>query len=597
MNAAPPQTPTPPAVPPELGVLPDDVHNRKLIDSVHPTNWVNPTPPGRYNLVVVGAGTAGLVAAAGAAGLGAKVALVERHLMGGDCLNVGCVPSKSIIRSGRAAFDARAGAEFGVHIDGTVRIDFAAVMERVRRVRADIAPHDSARRFSEHYGIDVYLGEARFTGRDTVEVGGATLRFTRAVIATGARAAVPPVEGLAEAGYFTNETIFNLTEQPRRLAVIGGGPIGCELSQTFARLGTEVTIIEIGPQFLSREDPEAAVILKAALERDGVRVRLATQVERVEATPAGKVLHLAENGAADTITVDAILVGAGRAPNVEGLGLERAGVGYGRRGVTVDDFLRTSNKRIFAAGDVCSATKFTHTADFQARAVIQNAFFPIAGRKRASRLTIPWTTYTDPEIAHVGLYERDAAARGIEVDTYTVPMSEVDRAIAEGETEGFVRIHTRKGKDTIVGATVVARHAGEMISEITTAMVGGMGLGTLAGVIHPYPTQAEAIRKAGDAYNRTRLQPASPAGPPPLLRLAAVARPLAMPLNQVEPGRDPIRVVAGAEAPAYSQVRALRSNNSCVGASFRARDRTEVYPEFGSRSEFAACAAIAALAV
>jgi len=485
-------------------VGPDDEHNRRLIASCHPTDWMNPTADDRYNLVVIGAGTAGLVAAAGAGGLGGRVALVERHLMGGDCLNVGCVPSKAIIRSGRAAFDARSCAGFGVHVEGEVRVDFAAVMERVRRVRADISPHDSARRFSEHYGVDVYLGEARFTGRDTVEVDGTPLRFNRAVIATGARAAVPPIEGLAEAGYHTNETIFNLTEQPRRLAVIGGGPIGCELAQTFARLGTEVTIVEIGDQFLSREDPDAAAILKAALERDGVRVRLSTRVERVEVGADGKVLHLPGG---DVVAVDAILVGAGRAPNVEGLGLDAAGVEYGRHGVTVDDFLRTSNRRVFAAGDICSPTKFTHTADFQARAVIQNAFFPFAGRKRVSRLTIPWTTYTDPEIAHVGLYERDAVARGIEVDTYTVPMAEVDRAIAEGETEGFVRIHTRKGKDTIVGATVVARHAGEMISEITTAMVGGMGLGTLASVIHPYPTQAEAIRKAGDAYNRTRLTP------------------------------------------------------------------------------------------
>jgi pyruvate/2-oxoglutarate dehydrogenase complex dihydrolipoamide dehydrogenase (E3) component len=496
-----------PAVPGHFGLSPDDGANRRLVAAVHPLDWSNPMPAPRYNLVVIGAGTAGLVAAAGAAGLGARVALVESHLMGGDCLNVGCVPSKAIIRSARAAFDVRAGATLGVHLDGQVRVDFPAVMERVRRIRADISPHDSAQRFSEHYGVDVYLGHARFTGRDTVEVDGRTLRFQKATIATGARAIAPPIEGLAEAGFYTNETIFNLTELPARLAVIGGGPIGCELSQTFARLGAEVTIVEQGPQFLAREDPDAAAILAAALERDGVEIRLATQVARVETSGNGAVLHLEGNGGCVTVTVDAILVGAGRAPNVEGLELEAAGVAYDNRGVTVDDFLRTTNKRVFAAGDICSPYKFTHTADFQARAVIQNAFFPLAGKKRASRLTIPWTTYTDPEIAHVGMYERDAAARGLEVDTYTVPMSEVDRAVAEGETEGFVKIHTAKGKDTILGATIVARHAGEMISELTLAMVGGVGLGTVASVIHPYPTRAEAIRKAGDAYNRTRLTP------------------------------------------------------------------------------------------
>jgi pyruvate/2-oxoglutarate dehydrogenase complex dihydrolipoamide dehydrogenase (E3) component len=502
------QKAAPPPIPAALDLAPDDVYNRALVASVHPLDWVNPTPAGRYNLVVVGAGTAGLVAAAGAAGLGAKVALVERHLMGGDCLNVGCVPSKAIIRSGRAAFDAGAGAPLGVHVRGTVGVDFPAVMERVRRVRSEIAPHDSARRFAEHYGVDVYLGEARFTGPDRVEVGDRTLVFARAVIATGARAVAPPLPGLAEAGFFTNETVFNLTELPRRLAVIGGGPIGCELAQAFARLGARVTIVQHGPQFLPREDRDAAEILRRAFEREGIAVRLDADVIGVELRDAERTLHVrTAGGATEIMTADAILVGAGRAPNVEGLGLEAAGVAYDRHGVTVDDHLRTTNRRVFAAGDVCSRFKFTHAADFQARAVVQNAFFAFAGRKRSSRLVIPWTTYTDPEIAHVGLYERDAVARGIDVDTYHVPMAEVDRAVAEGEEEGFVKIHTRKGSDRILGATIVARHAGEMISEITLAMTAGVGLGRLAAVIHPYPTQAEAIRKAGDAYNRTRLTP------------------------------------------------------------------------------------------
>lgn len=491
---------------PELS--PRDEHNLKLLANVHPPDWVNPKPADRYNLVVVGAGTAGLVSAAGAAGLGAKVALVERHLMGGDCLNVGCVPSKTLIRAGRAVADVHRASRFGVRVPEGTNADFAQVMERVRRIRAQISPHDSARRFQDEYGVDIFLGDGRFTGPDTVEVAGATLRFARAVIATGARPAVPPIPGLAEAGFHTNETIFTLTEQPARLAVLGGGPIGCELAQAFARLGTTVTIVEMMGQFLPREDPDAAAILRDALIRDGIDVRLGTALRRVEAKGSAKLLHLERDGAASSIEVDAILVGVGRVPNVEGLGLETAGVRYGKNGVEVDDHLQTSNPRIFAAGDVCSAYKFTHAADFMARAVIQNAFFGFAGKKRVSRLTIPWCTYTDPEIAHVGMYEGEAVAQGIEVQTFALSLSDVDRAIAEGEDEGFVKIHVRKGSDEILGATIVARHAGDMISEITTAMVGKVGLGTLASVIHPYPTQAEAIRRVADAYNRTRLTPA-----------------------------------------------------------------------------------------
>ncbi len=488
-------------------VTPRDEHNLKLLANVHPPDWVNPEPAQRYNLVVVGAGTTGLVSAAGAAGLGAKVALVERHLMGGDCLNVGCVPSKTIIRSARAVADVRDAQRFGVHVPEGARANFPAVMDRVRRIRAQISPHDSARRFRDEYGVDIFLGDGHFVGDDTLEVGGAKLRFKRAVIATGARAAVPPVPGLAEAGFYTNETIFNLTEQPARLVVLGGGPIGCELAQTFARLGTQVTIIEVGERVLPREDADAVAILLAAFQRDGVEVRLTSALKRVETKGAVKVLHLETAGQPVPLDADAILVCVGRAPNVEGLGLEAAGVRYGRYGVEVNDVLQTSNPKIYAAGDICSPYKFTHAADFMARAVIQNAFFGFAGKKKVSGLTIPWCTYTDPEIAHVGLYERDAAAKGIEVQTFTVPMSDVDRAIAEGEAEGFVKVHVKRGSDEIVGATVVARHAGEMISELTTAIVGKVGLGRLASVIHPYPTQAEAIRKTGDALNRTRLTP------------------------------------------------------------------------------------------
>lgn len=489
-------------------IVPRDSHNLKLLSNVHPADWVNPQPAERYNLVVVGAGTAGLVSAIGAAGLGARVALVERHLMGGDCLNVGCVPSKTLIRASRALAHVRAAAEFGIRVPDGVRVDFAAVMERVRRVRAQISPNDSARRLRDQYGIDVFLGQGQFIGKDTLDVNGARLRFARAVIATGARATVPPIPGLREAGFLTNETVFNLTEQPARLAILGGGPIGCELAQAFARLGSNVTVIEMGEQFLPREDGDAVAALMAAFKRDCVEIRLATTLVRVEVRGERKMLHLETKGVASLLEVDEILVGVGRTPNVEGLGLAAAGVRAGKEGVEVDDHLQTSNANIFAAGDVCSPYKFTHAADFMARAVIQNALFGFGPKKRVSRLTIPWCTYTDPEIAHVGLYERDAEAQGIEVETFTVPMSEVDRAIAEGDEGGFVKVHVRKGTDEILGATVVSRHAGETISEITTAMAAKLGLGRLASVIHPYPTQAEAIRKAGDGFNRTRLTPA-----------------------------------------------------------------------------------------
>jgi pyruvate/2-oxoglutarate dehydrogenase complex dihydrolipoamide dehydrogenase (E3) component len=486
-------------------VLPNDELNRALVANVRPPKWTNPTPAGRYNLVVIGAGTAGLITAAGAAGLGARVALIERHLMGGDCLNVGCVPSKSVIRSSRVIGALRDAASFGVRVDGGAA-DFGAVMRRMRQIRARISANDSAQRYASEKHVDVYFGAARFSGPDSVEVGGQTLRFKRAVIATGARAVEPPIDGLAGVGFLTNETVFSLTERPPRLAVIGGGPIGCELAQAFQRLGCQVTLINDTARLLNREDADAAEIVRRAFEREGIRLLLSSEVLSARSDGVDKVLRVRHAGTETEVQVDEILVGAGRAPNVEGLNLEAVGVAYDRtRGVTVDDNLRTTNRRIFAAGDICMAWKFTHAADFAARIVIQNALF--FGRRRLSALHMPWCTYTEPEVAHVGLYERDAAQRGIAVDTYLRPFNDVDRAIADGEEEGFVKVLTRKGSGEIVGATVVARHAGEMISELTLAMVAKVGLGTVANAIHPYPTQAEAIRQVGDMYNRTRLTP------------------------------------------------------------------------------------------
>lgn len=489
-----------------LGLTPADPANAALAERVHPDPWVNPTPAGRYNLVVLGAGTAGLVAAAGAAGLGAKVALVERHLMGGDCLNTGCVPSKSLLAAARAITQMRRAAEWGMNSAG-VEVDFAGVMGRLRRVRASISRHDSAVRFRD-LGVDVYFGEARFTGPRSVQVGEQTLDFHRAIVATGARPVLPAIPGLSEALPLTNETLFNLTARPARLVVLGAGPVGCEMAQAFQRLGSRVTLIDSGVRILHREEAEAAEVLARRLVADGVEVRTRTVVTRVEGGAGTKRVHVRHDPEAVEAVVEAdeILVGAGRVPNVADLGLGCAGVAFdSRKGVQVDDFLRTTNPVIYAAGDVCLGTKFTHAADFSARLAIQNALF--AGRRRVSALTIPWCTYTDPEVAHVGLYPEEAQARGLATDAYERAFNEVDRAVTDGETEGFVRILVRRGTDLILGATVVGGHAGDLISEISVAMAAGMGLGRLASVIHPYPTLAEAIRQCGDAYQRTRLTP------------------------------------------------------------------------------------------
>ncbi len=488
-------------------VPPEDEYNATLVANVHPPDWRNPEPAGRYNLVVLGAGTAGLVTAAVSASLGARVALVERHLLGGDCLNVGCVPSKAVIRSGRRVAEARAAEELGLAPPSDAEPDFAAAMRRMRRVRAQISHEDAVARYAREFGVDVYLGEGRFVGPDVVQVDGCKLRFARAVIATGGRPVAPPIEGLEQAGYLTNETLFELTERPRRLAVIGGGPIGCEMAQAFRRLGSEVVLFEQTGHILVREDPDAAAIVQRAFLREGIQLVLESRVNKVERKGDEKVVHFARNGmAAEALPFDALLISAGRRPNVEDLGLEAAGVAYEpRRGVRVDDRLRTSNRNVYAAGDVCMDWKFTHAADAAAKIVVQNALF--FGRKRLSNLVMPWCTYTEPEIAHVGLYARDAEARGIEYQSLLIPLSQNNRAVADGAEDGLVKLHLKRGTDRILGGTVVAAHAGEMISQVTLAMVGKLGLSTLLNVIYPYPTQSEAIKRAAGEHARSRLTP------------------------------------------------------------------------------------------
>lgn len=463
-------------------IQPVDDHDKRLLEHVRPDGWRNPEPAPIYDMVVLGGGTAGLVCAAGAAGLGARVAIVERALLGGDCLNTGCVPSKSLMRSARAVHEARAAA--GVGVRTTTAVDFGAVMARMRARRADLAHHDSAARLAS-LGVDVFLGEASFDSRRTVKVDGRTLRFRRAVIAAGGRPSDVRISGFEAIPHLTSETVFSLTEQPRHLLIVGAGPIGCEMAQAFALLGSAVTLVESAPRVLPREDADASAIVARRLQEDGVAIRTSASIDSMSGQ----------------LDVDAVLVAAGRTPNIEGLNLDAVSVGFDENGIHVDDRLRTSNSRIYAAGDICSPFKFTHAADAMSRIVIQNALF--FGRRRTSRLVIPWCTYTFPDVAHVGLTPDALAER--ETGRITVALGEVDRSVIDDETEGFLRIHHERGR--IVAATIVAPHAGELIAYVADIMRRGGSVGDFSSAIFPYPTVADALRKAGDAYRRQALTP------------------------------------------------------------------------------------------
>ncbi len=482
----------------------NDKANQILVENTHPENYINPNPAPMYSLVVIGAGTAGLISSIVTAGLGGKVALIEKDFMGGDCLNTGCVPSKALIRSARLAKEKALSAEFGFSSSNTEDAEFVNVMQKLREIRAEISANDSVERYSKA-GVEVFLGEAKFISANCIKVDGKILNFKKAIVATGARAVHPKIEGLEEAGYLTNENVFNLTTLPKRLMVIGGGPIGCELAQAFQRLGSKVSIVA-NSSFLPREDQDASKILDQVFQEEGLDFKANTNVLKVEKSSEGKTVHLKNNENEYTVTVDEILVGVGRAPNVENVGLEEAGVQYDqRKGVLVNDFLQTSNPNIYAVGDCCMNWKFTHAADAAAQIAIQNAFF--YGRKKLSALNMPWCTYTDPEIAHVGMYEADAKAKNIEVDFYKMDLHENDRAICDREKLGFVKIMVKKNTDKILGATIVSGHAGEMIGIINTAMAANMGLGKLGKVIFPYPTQAEIIKRVANQYNKSRLTP------------------------------------------------------------------------------------------
>ncbi|MFO1310906.1 MAG: FAD-dependent oxidoreductase [Burkholderiales bacterium] len=462
--------------------------------------------PRRYdrNLVVIGAGSAGLVAAYIAAALRAKVTLVERHRMGGDCLNTGCVPSKALIRTSRVLSLVRRSSDFGIE-SAMATFSFASVMERVQRVIAKVEPHDSAARYAS-LGVDVIHGTARLVTPWEVEVtrqdGSVQRLATRAVVvATGARPTVPPIPGLEATGYLTSDTIWALRELPPRLLVLGGGPVGSELAQAFARLGSRVTQVEMEPRILAREDAEVSAIVAERFRDEGIDVRTGHRAKRFEIVEGEKRLVAEHEGSEVTIAFDAVLVAVGRTANVAGFGLEELGVTVGRT-VETNGFLQTSLPNVYAAGDVAGPWQFTHVAAHQAWYAAVNALFDPLRKFRADYSTIPWATFVEPEVARVGLNEQEARARGVAHEITVYGIDDLDRAIADGEAHGFVKVLTEPGKDRILGATIVGEHAADLIAEFVLAMKHRIGLDRILGTIHVYPTMAEANKYVAGAWKR-----------------------------------------------------------------------------------------------
>ena len=466
---------------------------------------------GIYNVVVIGGGTAGLVTAAGTAGLGGRVALVERNQMGGDCLNFGCVPSKALISSARLLDKMRRAEEWGLRrVEPS--FEFTEVFERMRARRDRIAPNDSQERF-ESLGVDVFRGEAKFVSDRAVAVGDTVLRARNFVIATGSRTSIPTIEGISSVPYFTNETIFDeLKTKPESMIVLGGGPIGCELGQTFSRLGVRVTIVQRGGRLLPREDPDVSEFITRRLTNEGIQVMTNAEARLVRTNDQGNVEMTVNRGSAGEAKVQSsiLLVCSGRSPTVRTLALDRAGVKANDRGVEVNEYLQTSQSHIYAAGDVVGPYLFTHMADAQARVVVRNILMPLQMlRQKIDYSVVPWCTYVDPEIATVGLIESKAQQKNIACDVIVQKLEEVDRAVLENEDAGFAKVVVAKGTDRILGATLVCESAGELLHEFVLAMKYGIGLGKIAATIHAYPTLSELARKMGDKYNKTRLTPSA----------------------------------------------------------------------------------------
>jgi len=477
---------------------PDD--EKIFLRRVRPDDWKNPVPRSAYDLAIVGAGPAGLAAAESAARLGFSVALIERNHMGGNSLNVGSVPSKAIIRTAGVYGTMRDAEEFGAPVPNEPALEFDKVMARMRRIRTRISEFHSVHELTA-LGVDIFFGAARFASADMLFVSDAPMHFKKALIATGARPRASGIPGLDQAGYHTSTTIFDMAALPKRLAIIGGGPLGCELAQAFCRLGSHVTIVQNDPKFLPREERDAAEILSRSMARDGVEIRLNTTVVGARRKGSAKILETVNNEVKGDIQADEILLSIGRVANVEGLNLEAAGVAFDTdQGIKVDDFLRSTNPNMYAAGDACLSLKFTNAAQFSARMAVQNALMQ-AGQ-RQSNLVIPWCTFCDPEIAHIGLHVWEARQQSIPIKSFTVMMQDVDRAITDGQDTGFVKIHVAEGSDRILGATIVASRASEMINEMAVIMSAGIGMKALAEVAHTYPAQSEAIMLAAQACDR-----------------------------------------------------------------------------------------------
>jgi len=471
-----------------------------LLRRVRPPDWKNPLPRNPYDLIVIGAGPAGLMAADLAARQGRRVALIERDRLGGNSLNSGSIPSNAIIRAARVLVSLRDEEDFGAASFDRPRTDFGAVMARMRRIRSRVAEYQSIDRLRAR-GIDVFLCDARFEGPRVLAAGESRLTFKKAIIATGARPEPSNVPGLEQIGYLTSDSIFQLNALPQRLGVVGGGPLGCELAQAFCRLGSQVTIVQNDPKFLPHEDRDAAELLSLSLSRDGVITRLNTSVVGAHRKDGAKWLETTSDGVKSSIAVDEVLLSIGRVPNVQDLGLEAASIGFDvLSGIHVDEYLKTTHGDVYAAGDVCLPDQFTNVAQGSARLAVNNAFG--AGTQRRGHWTIPWCTYCDPEIAHIGMHVREARQQLIPVKSYTVMMQDVDRAITDGLDDGFVKIHVREGTDEILGATIVASRAGEMINEMSVIMSAGIGMRRLADILHTYPAQSDAIRLAAVSYLR-----------------------------------------------------------------------------------------------
>lgn len=489
-----------------LGVFP--LLARRLVDAVKARRvykrWEKPARFDR-NLVVIGAGAAGLVTSYLAAAVKARVTLIEKHRMGGDCLNTGCVPSKALIRTAKLLSHIQRAPNFGVR-QASVEFDFAEVMERVQRVIQKVAPHDSVERYTQ-LGVDVIEGEARIVSPWAVEVktagGVQTLSARAIVIATGARPFVPPIPGLEDVGYLTSDNVWEIRELPKRLVVLGGGPIGCELSQTFARLGSRVTQMEMLPRLLTREDPDVSEIVAQRFREEGIELRLEHRAIRIAVENGEQILIAEHQGLESRIPFDRILVAVGRIANTQGYGLEELGIGTTQvRTIETNEYLETIYPNIYACGDVAGPFQFTHTASHQAWFAVANALFGTIRKFRVDYRIIPWATFTDPEVARVGLNEQEAKAQDIPHEVSVYGIDELDRAIADGEAHGFVKVLTVPGKDRILGVTIVGEHAGDLITEFVVAMTHGLGLNKILGTIHIYPTLSEANKYAAGMWKR-----------------------------------------------------------------------------------------------